>query len=44
MPASRCLVHGPQGKGWYWGHMPGGAVPDGFGQEDTIKAIWAGDR
>lgn len=44
MPASRCLVNGPEGKGWYWGHMPSATAPDGFGQEDTIQGIWAEDR
>lgn len=41
MPGSRCLATPPPGKTWYWAHTPSDAVPDGFGQEETIKAIWA---
>ncbi len=44
MPASRCLAAPPPEKHWYWGHMPCDDVPDGFGQEKTIKAIWAEDK
>lgn len=41
MPGSRCLATPPAGKTWYWAHTPSPAVPEGFGQEETIKAIWS---
>lgn len=41
MPGSRCLATPPPDKTWYWAHTPCAAVPDGFGQEETIKALWA---
>jgi len=44
MPASRCLATPPPGKTWYFAHTPNPATPDGFGQEETIKAIWAADK
>jgi hypothetical protein len=30
-------------KGWYYANSPSMAVPDGLGDEDAIRAIWAGD-
>ena len=49
MPGSRCLaapVTDKDGKkiSWYFANRPSKAVPTGFNQEDTIKAIWAEDR
>jgi len=49
MPGSRCLHDPPtdaDGRriGWYHANRLSGAVPRGFNQEDTIKAIWAEDR
>lgn len=44
MPGSRCLHTPVDGKGWYSANTPSDVVPDGFGQEDTIRAIWAGER
>ena len=43
MPGSRCLASPAQGRSWYFANRPSTAVPDGFGQEDTIKAIWQED-
>lgn len=44
MPGSRTLAN-PVGKNiWYWANTPSKAVPAGFGQEETIKAIWAEDK
>lgn len=44
MPGSRCLAAPVGGRlWWYSANRPSKAVPDGFGQEDTIKAIWAED-
>ena len=49
MPGSRTLAAPAQGKRWYWANTASAAVPTGFNQEETIKAIWArhvrtGDR
>jgi len=44
MPGSRTLAN-PVGKeSWYWANTPSEVVPSGFGQEETIKAIWAEDK
>jgi len=43
MPGSRCLHTPVDGKGWYFANMPSKATPDGFGQEETIREIWAAD-
>ncbi|MGM0485318.1 MAG: hypothetical protein ACQESR_00955 [Planctomycetota bacterium] len=43
MPGSR-ILHAPvDGKHWYFANTPSDAVPNGFGQEKTIREIWAGD-
>lgn len=43
MPGSR-VVHTPvDGKHWYFANMPSDATPDGFGQEEAIREIWAAD-
>ena len=40
MPGSR-IVHAPvNGKHWYFANTPSDAVPDGGGQEETIRQIW----
>jgi hypothetical protein len=44
MPGMRVLSGGPNGKRWYDVHTPSAATPNGFGQEQTIKAIWAADQ
>jgi hypothetical protein len=31
------------GKRWYDVNQPSAATPNGFGQEETIRAIWAAD-
>jgi hypothetical protein len=41
MPGSRVLHAPVNGKNWYFANMSSTAVPDGFGQEETIRAIWA---
>ena len=43
MPGSRCLAGAKTGKGWYCANRASAATPDGFAQEETIRAIWAGD-
>jgi len=43
MPGSRTLA-APVGKvNWYWANTRSEKAPRGFNQEETIKAIWAGD-
>ena len=43
MPGSRTL-HAPIGnQWWYWANTRSTATPEGFNQEETIKAIWAQD-
>ena len=44
MPGSRTLANPVGKKIWYWANTPSNAVPTGFGQEETIKAIWAEDK
>lgn len=43
MPMSRCLADPVDGKSWYYANTRSAACPDGMGQEETIKAIWAAD-
>ncbi len=40
MPGSRTLAAPVGDVHWYWANTPSDAVPTGFGQEETIKAIW----
>lgn len=41
MPGSRTIAVPVGEKKWYWAMNPSPACPDGFGDEDVIKAIWA---
>jgi len=41
MPGIRCLAGAANGQRWYHVNNPSAATPDGFGQEDAIRAIWA---
>lgn len=43
MPGSRTLVSPLDGKRWYYANAPSPAVPEGYGDEEAIRAIWAGD-
>jgi len=50
MPGSRQITKGRGAaqyysgrRPWYRANNPGAAVPDGMGDEDTIRAIWAAD-
>jgi hypothetical protein len=43
MPGSRILHSPVNGEYWYYANTRSEAVPQGFGQEETIKAIWAGN-
>ena len=41
MPGSRTLVSPLDRKRWYYANKPCPAVPDGLGDEEAIRAIWA---
>ncbi|WP_193212829.1 hypothetical protein [Luteolibacter marinus] len=43
MPGARMISRAPDGKRVYRANNPGDACPDGYGQEDTIREIWAMD-
>jgi hypothetical protein len=42
MPGSRVLHAPVGGQHWYYANTRSEAVPQGFGQEETIKTIWSG--
>jgi hypothetical protein len=43
MPGSRTMTSPPDRKRWYFANNPSAACPDGLGDEDAIRAIWAAD-
>jgi hypothetical protein len=43
MPGSRVLTSPLDHMRWYYANNPSPAVPNGFGDEEAIRAIWAGD-
>jgi hypothetical protein len=43
MPGSRTLASPRDRKHWYYANTPSPAVPEGLGDEDAIRAIWAAD-
>jgi len=43
MPGSRTLQSPLDNKRWYYANKPSAAVPEGFGDEEAIRAIWASD-
>jgi hypothetical protein len=43
MPGSRTMVSPLDRKRWYYANRPSSTVPDGLGDEETIRAIWAAD-
>ncbi|WP_210405677.1 hypothetical protein [Paludisphaera borealis] len=43
MPGSRTLRSPLDDQRWYFANTPSPAVPKGYGQEETIRAIWAAD-
>jgi hypothetical protein len=43
MPGSRTETSPLDHKRWYFANTPSPAVPDGLGDEDVIRAIWAAD-
>ncbi len=44
MPGMRILSGTVDGKRWYDVNRPSTATPNGFGQEDSIQALWAADK
>lgn len=44
MPGSRTLSSPLDNLRWYYANKPSASVPDGFADEDAIRAIWAEDR
>ena len=44
MPGSRVLHSPVDERHWYFANTPSAATPDGFDQEETIKAIWTVDK
>lgn len=44
MPGSRVLHAPVDHQSWYYANTRSAATPQGFGQEETIKAIWSEDR
>jgi hypothetical protein len=43
MPGSRTLRSPLDTMRWYYANVPSKAVPDGFGDEEAIRAVWAAD-
>jgi hypothetical protein len=43
MPGSRTMRSPKDNRRWYYANTPSAAVPDGLGDEDAIRAIWAAD-
>lgn len=43
MPGSRTLRSPLDNKQWYYANNPSPAVPEGFGDEEAIRALWAAD-
>ena len=44
MPGSRVLRSPRDDLHWYYANNPGGKVPNGFADEEAIRAIWASDE
>ena len=43
MPGLRILSGAPNGKRWHEVNQPSASTPSGFGQEQTVRAIWNAD-
>jgi hypothetical protein len=43
MPGSRTMRSPLDRRPWYYANTPSPSVPDGLGDEETIRAIWAAD-
>jgi len=44
MPGSRTMRSPLDHRSWYYANDPGPAVPDGLGDEEAIRSIWAADQ
>jgi len=44
MPGSRTTRSPRDNLRWYYANRPSPAVPEGLGDEDAIRAIWAAAR
>ncbi|MDB4920672.1 hypothetical protein [Mucilaginibacter sp.] len=44
MPGGRQTTSPLDGKRWYYANNPNAAVPDGQGDEETIRKLWAGEE
>lgn len=44
MPGSRTMRSPLDHHSWYYANIPSSAVPDGLGDEEAIRAIWAASR
>ena len=44
MPGARILSSPLDHLRWYYANTPSSVVPEGFGDEDVIRAIWKSDR
>jgi hypothetical protein len=44
MPGFRCLSGAADGSSWYDVNQPSPATLAGYGQEETIRALWAADK
>lgn len=42
MPGSRTMVSPLDHRRWYYANNPSSSVPDGLGDEEAIRAVWAG--
>lgn len=40
MPAARCLADPIDGRSWYYANTPGPDLPEAFGDEEAIRAVW----
>jgi hypothetical protein len=43
MPGSRTMRSPLDHRSWYYANIPSAEVPEGLGDEDTIRAIWVAD-
>jgi hypothetical protein len=43
MPGSRTMRSPLDNQRWYYANTPSSSVPDGLGDEEAIRAIWAED-
>ena len=44
MPGSRTMRSPLDHSSWYYANVPSAAVPDGLGDEEAIRTIWAADK